>query len=93
MGRLSFHYLHTIDLSGLVLNICYNNNVLLEQVKYDEADPALFTAEFVHQGTAVAVSYTYNGEVYTAEYAVTVQNTTDVTTSATTDASSGASEK
>lgn len=83
----------TIDLSGLVLNICYYNNVLLETVKYDEADPALFTAEFVHQGTAVAVSYTYNGEVYTAEYAVTVQNPTDVTTSATTDASSGASEK
>ena len=80
-------------MSGLVLNICYNNNVLLETVKYDEADPALFTAEFVHEGTAVAVAYTHDGEVYTAEYAVTVQNTTDATSGATTDASSGASEK
>ena len=74
----------TIDLSGLVLNICYNNNVLLEQVKYDETDPTLFAAVFAHEGTAVAVSYTYNDVVYTAEYAVTVQDTTDVTTSATT---------
>ena len=78
-----------INLGGLVLNLCYNNNVLLEAVKYDEADPALFSAEFVHEGTAVAVSYTWNGTVYTAEYAVTVQDTTDVTT----DTTSGATQK